>query len=94
MFKLKEGFAYLAAIIFQTSLRGSVALHDKSTMVKEYKLEIETLQKDKDNMAKKVGELTLEKDFLEGKLVSLASSKERRVLVDTELNISLNKQCQ
>jgi len=32
---------------------------DKSSLVKEYKIEIETLQKDKDNMAKKVGELIL-----------------------------------
>ena len=44
---------------------------DKSTVVKEYKEEIETLQKDKDALAKKVGNLTIEKDFLEGKLVSL-----------------------
>ncbi len=65
---------------------------DKSTVVKEYKDEIETLQKDKDELAKKVGNLTIEKDFLEGKLVSLASSKERKVLVDTEHNLSLNKQ--
>ena len=37
---------------------------DKSTVVKEYKDEIETLQKDKDVLAKKVGNLTVEKDFL------------------------------
>ena len=67
---------------------------DKSAVVKEYKEEIETLQKDKDELAKKVGNLTIEKDFLEGKLVSLVSSKERKVLVDTKHNISLNKQCQ
>ncbi len=67
---------------------------DKSTVVKEYKDEIETLQKSNDDLAKKVGNLIVEKDFLEGKLVSLASSKERRVLVDTKLKISLNKQCQ
>lgn len=67
---------------------------DKSTVVKEYKDEIETLQKDKDNMAKKVGELTLERDFAVEKLVSLASSKERKVLVDAKHNLSLNKQCQ
>jgi len=67
---------------------------DKSTVVKEYKDEIETLQKSNDDLVKKVGNLIVEKDFLEGKLVSLASSKERRVLVDTKLNISLNKQCQ
>jgi putative transposase len=66
---------------------------DKSAVVKEYKDEIETLQKSNDELAKKVGNLIVDKDFLEGKLVSLASSKERRVLVDSELNLSLNKQC-
>ena len=67
---------------------------DKSTVVKEYKDEIESLRKDKDNMAKKVGELTLERDFAVEKLVSLVSSKERKVLVDIKHNLSLNKQCQ
>ena len=66
---------------------------DKSTVVKEYKQEIETLKKDKDSMAKKVGELTLEKDFLEGKLVSLVSSKLRKTFVDTKHKLSVNKQC-
>jgi len=66
---------------------------DKSTVVKEYKDEILTLQKDNDALAKKVGNLTIEKDFLEGKLVSLVSSKERKDLVDTKHKISLNKQC-
>jgi putative transposase len=66
---------------------------DKSTVVKEYKDEIETLQKDKDMLAKKVGNLTIEKDFLVEKLVSLGSSKERKNLLDTKLNLSLNKQC-
>lgn len=66
---------------------------DKSTVVKEYKDKIETLQKDKDNMAKKVGELTLEKEFLEGKLVSLVSSKTRKKFVDTKHKLSLNHQC-
>ena len=65
---------------------------DKSTVVKEYKNEIEVLQKDKDMLAKKVGNLTIEKDFLVEKLVSLASSKERKVLVDTKHKISLNMQ--
>ena len=65
---------------------------DKSALVKEYKIEIETLQKDKDNMAKKVGELTLEKDFLEGKLVSLVSLNKRKEMIDTKHKLSLNKQ--
>ncbi len=66
---------------------------DKSIVVKEYKDEIETLQKDKDTLAKKVGNLTIEKDFLVEKLASLASSKERKELLDTKLNLSLNLQC-
>jgi len=67
---------------------------DKSSVVKEYKEEIKTLQKNNDNLAKKVGNLTIEKDFLEGKLVSLVSSKKRKALVDTGHTFSLNKQCQ
>ncbi len=66
---------------------------DKSTVVKEYKEKIEVLQKDKDNMAKKVGELTLERDFAVEKLVSLASSKERKSMIDPKLKTSLNTQC-
>jgi putative transposase len=66
---------------------------DKSSVVKEYKTEIEELQKTNDSLAKKVGNLTIEKDFLEGKLVSLVSSKGRKTFVDTKLDISLNKQC-
>jgi putative transposase len=66
---------------------------DKSAVVKEYKDEIETLQKSNDALAKKVGNLTIEKDFLEGKLVGLVSSKERKSLVDIKHNLSLNKQC-
>ena len=62
---------------------------DKSTVVKEYKDRIEVLQKDKDNMAKKVGELTLERDFAVEKLHSLASSKKRKSMIDPKLNISL-----
>ncbi|HHD75592.1 MAG TPA: hypothetical protein ENK95_02060 [Campylobacterales bacterium] len=66
---------------------------DKSAVVKEYKEEIATLKKDKDSIAKKLGETIVEKDFLEGKLKSLVSSNKRKALVDTKLNLSLNKQC-
>ena len=37
---------------------------DKSTVVKEYKEEIEELKKSKDSIAKKLGETIVEKDFL------------------------------
>ena len=66
---------------------------DKSAVVKEYKKEIEDLQKDKDLIAKKLGETIVEKEFLEGKLESLVSSKSRRAFIDTKLPISLTKQC-
>ena len=57
---------------------------DKSAVVKEYKDEIETLKTEKDSIAKKLGETIVEKDFLVEKLVSLASSKERKILLDTK----------
>ena len=66
---------------------------DKSTVVKEYKDEIEELKKSKDSIAKKLGETIVEKEFLVEKLVSLASSKERKSLLNTKLNLSINKQC-
>ena len=67
---------------------------DKSTVVKEYKDEIETLQYEKDAIAKKLGETIVEKDFLVEKLKSLASSKERKTLLDSKHKLSQNKQCQ
>ena len=67
---------------------------DKSAVVKEYKDEIETLQRDKDQLAKKVGNLIVEKDFLVEKLQSLASSKDRITLLDTKHTLSQNKQCE
>jgi putative transposase len=66
---------------------------DKSTVVKEYKVELETLKKEKDLIAKKLGETIVEKEFLEGKLESLVSSKTRKTFVDTKHELSLNKQC-
>lgn len=66
---------------------------DKSTVVKEYKEKIETLEKSNDQLAKKVGNLSVEKDFLMEKLQSLVSSKGRKTFVDTKHNLSLNKQC-
>ncbi len=67
---------------------------DKSIVVKEYKDEIENLQYEKDAIAKKLGETIVEKDFLVEKLKSLASSKERKTLLDTKHKLSQNKQCQ
>ena len=66
---------------------------DKSIVVKEYKNEIETLQKSNDDLAKKVGNLIVEKDFLVEKLQSLGSFKERKTLLDAKHTLSQNKQC-
>jgi len=66
---------------------------DKSTVVKEYKAELETVKKEKDLIAKKLGETIVEKEFLEGKLESLVSSKSRKTFVDTKHKLSINKQC-
>jgi len=65
---------------------------DKSTVVKEYKEEIVLLQKSNDELAKKVGNLTIEKDFLQGKLKSSVSSKNRKQLLETGLKLSINRQ--
>jgi putative transposase len=66
---------------------------DRSTVVKEYKAELETVKKEKDLIAKKLGETIVEKEFLEGKLESLVSSKSRKTFVDSKHKLSINKQC-
>ncbi len=67
---------------------------DKSAVVKEYKEEIEQLSKEKDKMAKKLGEVIVERDFVVEKLKSLVSSKQRAKAVNTKLTLSLNRQLQ
>ena len=71
---------------------------DKSAVVKEYKEEIDQLKKQSDQLAKKVGTLTIERDWLEGKLNSLDLSTKRGMVDKTEgvqvtkKNPSLNRQ--
>ena len=64
---------------------------DKSAVVKEYKEEIEKMRKQNNELAKKVGTLTIEKDWLEGKLKSLDSSLKLTHLVLIFLRLSSNK---
>lgn len=62
--------------------------------IKEYKTENDKLQHEVDEYAKKVGQLTIEKDWLKGKLASLDLSL-KRSMVEPELEkISVVKQCQ
>jgi putative transposase len=65
---------------------------DKSAVVKEYKEQIETLTKEKDATSKKLGEVIVERDFVVGKLKSSVSSKSRKKLLETGLELSQNKQ--
>ena len=76
----------------QQFLSNACLAFDKSTVVKEYKQEIDDLKKDKDATSKKLGEVIVERDFLMGKLKSLVSSNDRVNSVDTKLDISLNNQ--
>jgi len=78
-------------------LENAVLAFDKSAVVQEYKEEIETLKKEKDAIAKKLGEVIVERDWAVGKLQSL-DLLIRKEIVDSEGNVqaeskapSLNK---
>jgi len=71
---------------------------DKSAVVKEYKEEINNLSKEKDKIAKKLGEVIVERDWAVGKLNSLDLST-RKTMVDESEGVqastkkpSLNRQ--
>lgn len=52
---------------------------------KAYKDEIDALKEENDALAKKLGKTTIERDWLQGKLNSSVSLKNRKELVKTEL---------
>jgi len=66
---------------------------EPSKCVSEYKQAAVALEKTVADYAKKVGELTLEKEFLEGKLKSLALS-ERKEMIDAKHILPITKQSQ
>lgn len=67
---------------------------EPAKVIKEYKDENSKLQIQLDEYAKVVGKLTVEKDWLSGKLKSLDLSK-RKKMVESELEIlSIVKQCE
>lgn len=61
--------------------------------LKEYKEEIKELQAKNDEYAKTVGKLTVENQWMLGKLKSL-DYKSKQTIVKPKLNISLTRQCQ
>jgi len=72
-------------------LENAVLAFDKSAVVQEYKEEIETLKKAKDAIAKKLGEVIVERDWLEGKLSSLDLSI-KRTLIDKSEGVQAKNQ--
>lgn len=73
---------------------------DKSAAVKEYKEKISELETQSERLAKKVGTLSIERDWLEGKLSSLDLSIKKELIGKDEgvqaatKNPSLNRQLQ
>ena len=57
----------------------------KSVVVKEYKAKIESLLANNQQLEQRVGKLTIEKDCLGAKLVSLVSSDQPKVIVDSTI---------
>jgi putative transposase len=78
----------------KTFLENAEIAMEPSRAVKEYKDEIENLNKQNEAYAKMVGKLTIERDWLLKKVRSLDLSK-RKSLVDSKLNnLSITRQCQ
>jgi putative transposase len=80
-------------------LENATLAFDKSTVVKEYKEEIERLSKEKDKIAKKLGEVIVERDWAVGKLKSLDLSDKKDMIDEGGVQadksykiLSLNKQ--
>jgi putative transposase len=68
---------------------------DVGSATKAYKDEIEELKTENDALAKKLGKTTIERDWLQGKLNSSVSLKNKKELVQTGLkSISITRQCE
>lgn len=76
-----------------TFLSNAELAMEPSKAIKEYKDEIKELQERNDEYAKVVGKMTVERDWVVGKLKSLGLS-DRKELVEPELKtISITRQC-
>lgn len=68
---------------------------DVGGATKAYKDEIEDLKVENDALAKKLGKTTIERDWAVGKLKSSVSLKNKKELVETELNtVTITRQCE
>ena len=62
---------------------------DKSAVVKEYKEKIKKLEREHNQLAKKVGTLTIERDWLAGKLCSLDLSTKKRLASEGDVQAAI-----
>ena len=76
-----------------TFLSNAEIAMEPSKCVAEYKQTAKELTQQVADYAKKVGELTMEKEFLEGKLKSLALS-DRKLMIDAKHILPINKQAE
>lgn len=76
-----------------TFLSNAEIAMEPSKCVAEYKQAVKELNQQVADYAKKVGELTMEKEFLEGKLKSLALS-DKKLMIDAKHILPINKQAE
>ena len=72
-------------------LENAALAFDKSSVVKEYKQEIENLKEENEKLAKKLGKVIVERDWLQGKLKSL-DLLVRKTLIDNSEGVQAKTQ--
>ena len=81
--------AVLAFVLVAVGLSSLRSSDDKSAVVKEYKEEIETLKKEKDAIAKKLGEVIVERDCPQALPCGVVASLGRAVGKLQSLDLSI-----
>jgi putative transposase len=77
-----------------TFLANAQMAMEPSKAVKEYKDEIAKKEQEIEVLQKTVGKITVERDWLEGKLVSLGSSDRANLIEPKRATLSLSRQCE
>jgi len=75
-------------------LDNAVIAMEPSKAVKEYKDDLALAQEENEMLTKLVGKVTIEKEWLEKKLKSLASSDKKNLIEPKLKNLSISHQCQ
>jgi len=77
----------------KTFLENAELAMEPSKAVKEYKVELSSVQQENEQLTKIVGKMTVEKDWLEKKLKSLGLSERKRLIEPKHSTLSLSQQC-